>query len=148
MKTFLVCDDSESTLCDFEEVAESHNSGKMIGFASKDEMLGFMSNPANDIGDAVFFLDLQLKAEPDAGFEILKLIRSSEKLSNLPVVIVTTASEQKTINESYELGANAFVRKSDAPEEFRNDIAAMYNFWGGTSLHKDENVDSPPDVAA
>ena len=55
MKTFLVCDDSESTLCDFEEVAESHNSGKMIGFASKDEMLGFMSNPANDIGDAVFF---------------------------------------------------------------------------------------------
>lgn len=136
MKTFIVCDDNQATLCDFEEVAVGQNSGKVVTFSSKESVLDHVENFNHDIDNAVYIIDLQLASEPSAGFDILRAIRSSPILAKVPVVIVTTASEQETVNESYELGANAFVRKKDAPQEFRDDIAAMYSFWNETSPHR------------
>lgn len=47
------------------------------------------------------------------GFEILKRIRATEALRNIPVIVFSNLSEEKDIKRSKELGANDFMVKSN-----------------------------------
>ncbi len=47
------------------------------------------------------------------GFEILKKIRSIEKLKNIPVIVFSNLSEEKDVKKSKELGATDFMVKSN-----------------------------------
>lgn len=58
-------------------------------------------------------LDLLLPA-PD-GFDILRWIRANERTKDIPVIIVSGRSQEKTVQKALSLGANEFVTK---PFEF------------------------------
>ena len=55
------------------------------------------------------FLDLNMPEK--GGKECLSEIRRDEKLRNLPVLIYSTSSSKRDIDETYELGANRYVTK-------------------------------------
>jgi two-component system, response regulator len=57
----------------------------------------------------VILLDLNLPKV--GGLEVLRRIRSEERTRRLPVVVLTSSGEQEDIVKSYDLGANAYVRK-------------------------------------
>lgn len=54
---------------------------------------------------------LDLKLPKVDGLEVLRRIREDRRTKLLPVVILTTSKEQRDLVESYELGANSYVRK-------------------------------------
>lgn len=57
----------------------------------------------------LILLDLMM---PDInGFTILRKVRASESIKNLPVVILTAKADQKTRLESQSAGADAFLTK-------------------------------------
>ena len=56
----------------------------------------------------VIFLDLNMPRKN--GYECLKEIRETPKLKNIPVVIFSTTSNEHTIEKTYSLGANCYVR--------------------------------------
>src|SRR5687768_1023702 len=58
---------------------------------------------------AVVLLDLKLPKVH--GLEVLKQIKSDEKLKSVPVVILTSSTEAPDLEQSYELGVNAYVVK-------------------------------------
>lgn len=45
------------------------------------------------------------------GYEVLRRIRATPKLSNLPVVIVTSNEDIEAIDRAYLLGATSFITK-------------------------------------
>jgi DNA-binding response OmpR family regulator len=47
------------------------------------------------------------------GLEILKKIKGTEALKNIPVIVFSNLSEEKTIKRSMELGATDFMVKSN-----------------------------------
>ncbi len=47
------------------------------------------------------------------GFEILKKVRETENLKNLPVIVFSNLSEDKDIKRASELGATDFMIKSN-----------------------------------
>jgi DNA-binding response OmpR family regulator len=47
------------------------------------------------------------------GLEILKKIRATETTKNVPVIVFSNLSEEKTIKRSMELGATDFLVKSN-----------------------------------
>jgi DNA-binding response OmpR family regulator len=47
------------------------------------------------------------------GLEILKKIRATEATKNVPVIVFSNLSEEKTIKRSMELGATDFLVKSN-----------------------------------
>ncbi len=65
---------------------------------------------------------LDLKMPRMDGLELLKRLRADEKTKLLPVVVLTTSSEDKDRVQSYKLGANSYVRK---PVDFNQFVAAV-----------------------
>jgi CheY-like chemotaxis protein len=79
------------------------------------------SNPA------VMLLDLKLPKID--GLEVLKHIKSDEKLKMIPVVVLTSSKEEKDMVASYKLGVNAYVVKPVDFHEFVNAIRELGAFW-------------------
>jgi CheY-like chemotaxis protein len=81
------------------------------------------------IGDnpAVMLLDLKLPKVD--GLEVLKQIKSDEKLRLIPVVVLTSSKEEKDMVASYKLGVNAYVVKPVDFHEFVNAIKELGAFW-------------------
>lgn len=65
---------------------------------------------------------LDLKLPKLNGLEVLRTIKEDENLFTIPVVIVTSSSEDPDMKTAYELGANSYVVK---PVEFNAFVEAM-----------------------
>ena len=76
---------------------------------------------------AVMLLDLKLPKVD--GLEVLKQIKSEEKLRMVPVVVLTSSKEEKDMVASYRLGVNAYVVKPVDFHEFVNAIKELGIFW-------------------
>ena len=76
---------------------------------------------------AVLLLDLKLPKID--GLEVLQQIRSDEKLSMIPVVVLTSSREERDMVTSYKLGVNAYVVKPVDFHEFVNAVKELGIFW-------------------
>jgi CheY-like chemotaxis protein len=76
---------------------------------------------------AVLLLDLKLPKRD--GLEVLRQIKSDEKLKLIPVVVLTSSHEEKDVVASYKLGVNAYVVKPVDFHEFVNAVKELGIFW-------------------
>ena len=72
---------------------------------------------------AVLLLDLKLPKVD--GLEVLQQVKSDEKLSMIPVVVLTSSHEERDMVASYRLGVNAYVVKPVDFHEFVNAIKEL-----------------------
>jgi len=72
---------------------------------------------------------LDLKLPKVNGFEVLKTIKSDPEMKIIPVVILTSSSQESDIRASYELGANSYIQKPVNYDEFRTVIQRIREYW-------------------
>ncbi len=72
---------------------------------------------------------LDLKMPKVDGFEVLQRIREDERTKLLPVVILTTSSEDKDRVASYQFHANSFVRKPVDFDQFTEAVRQLGLYW-------------------
>ena len=75
----------------------------------------------------VVLLDLGLPKV--SGLEVLERIRSDERTSRLPVVILTSSEEDQACMESYIRAANSCVRKPVDILEFHEAVRQLGMYW-------------------
>ncbi len=63
------------------------------------------------------------------GLEILRQVKADEKLRTVPVVMLTSSQEDRDVNESYRLGANAYVVKPVDFDKFSQMVGDTGYFW-------------------
>ena len=63
------------------------------------------------------------------GHEVLKVIKSSEKLKHIPVIMLTTSSSEGDIMQSYQNYANCYITKPVETENFMKVITSIEDFW-------------------
>jgi len=99
------------------------------GAEALDYLLGTGTHEGRDLSERPAVMLLDLKLPRIGGLEVLRRVRATEAIKLLPVVILTSSKEDEDVARSYELGANAYVRK---PVEFAEFVAATKTlglFW-------------------
>jgi two-component system response regulator len=72
---------------------------------------------------------LDLKLPKIGGLEILRRIRADERTRELPIIVLTSSNEDEDVIRSYDLGANAYVRKPVDFVQFAEAARVLGLFW-------------------
>jgi DNA-binding NarL/FixJ family response regulator len=75
------------------------------------------------------FVLLDLKLPRMGGLQVLQRIRKDRRTSRLPVVVFTSSTEEEDLIESYDLGANSYVRKPLDFNQFLEAIKQLGLYW-------------------
>lgn len=72
---------------------------------------------------------LDLKLPKVDGLEVLHRIRANDRTRLLPVVILTTSTEERDRLQGYKLGANSYVRKPVDFVRFAEAVQQLGLYW-------------------
>ncbi len=79
----------------------------------------------NGMQSQVSLVILDLKLPKIDGMDVLKFIKKNAKYCSVPVVILSTSFDQKTIDEAYENGANSYFIKPDSYDGFVEELKIL-----------------------
>ena len=72
---------------------------------------------------------LDLKLPRVGGLEVLARIRADERTRRLPVVILTSSSEERDLVRGYDLGTNSYINKPVDFAQFIQVVETMGLYW-------------------
>jgi CheY-like chemotaxis protein len=75
------------------------------------------------------FILLDLNLPRMDGREVLAHIKADDDLHTIPTVILTTSDADADILKSYELNANAYLKKPVTLEAFESLVRSINDFW-------------------
>jgi two-component system response regulator len=123
-------DDVELTLRAFDK---SKIANEIVVARDGEEALDYLFGTGAHAGRAVAPLPevvlLDLKLPKVEGLDVLRRLRAHERTRRLPVVVLTSSSEQQDVLSSYDLGANSFVRKPVDFAEFMEAARHLGLYW-------------------
>ena len=114
-------------------LAKSHVANELVVAEDGQEALDYLFGAGADAGREVTELPalvlLDLKLPRVDGLQVLRQIRADERTSRLPVVILTTSREEQDVAQSYDLGANSYIRKPVDFTQFAQAVEQMGLYW-------------------
>ncbi len=75
----------------------------------------------------IVLLDINLPRK--SGIEVLKFVKLSDELKHIPVIILTTSSSEKDINEAYDNYVNCYITKPVSADKFIEVVSKIEDFW-------------------
>lgn len=78
-------------------------------------------------GPKVILLDLKMPRVN--GIEALRRIKNDERTKAIPVVVLTSSTEQMDLDACYQLGVNSYVSKPVEFDEFAKVVSELGMYW-------------------
>ena len=121
---FLADDDNDDAFLFAEILKEINPSIRLITAIDGEDALEKLTTKGALLPD-VIFLDLNMPRMD--GKECLAALKNDEKLRDIPVIMYTTSSQSRDIEETLQRGAICFITKPSSVKELREILAAISN---------------------
>lgn len=100
---------------------------------SGDEALDFLyqrgaySDPASAPRPGIVLLDLNLPGTD--GREVLAEVKGDADLRSIPILVLTTSSDDRDIERCYQSGANSYIKKPVDLVGFMQAVQSLTDYW-------------------
>jgi CheY-like chemotaxis protein len=129
----LVEDNPDDEALAIRALKRNHISNEIVvahdGVEALDFMFGTGIYAERDISVKPTVVLLDLKLPRVDGIEVLRRLREDERTKLVPVVILTTSSEEQDMLDSYSLGCNSYIRKPVDFIQFSDAIRQLGMYW-------------------
>ena len=130
-KHILIVEDNPADVRLIQEALRGIDPLPDISVASTgDEAVQFLARShqfARATRPSLIFLDFHLpKTDPG---DLLRFVRQSEDLQDVPVVVLTTSNADDLIRRAYSLGANSYLVKPSDLDAFFHTIKSAAAYW-------------------
>lgn len=99
------------------------------GVEALDYLFGEGTYDGRDTNTQPELILLDLKLPKIDGLEVLRRLRADPRTELLPVVILTSSSEEQDLIKGYSLGANSYVRKPVDFVQFYEAVRQLGVYW-------------------
>jgi two-component system response regulator len=129
----LVEDNPDDEVLTLRALKKNHIGNEVVVVRDGVEALDFLfctgAYAGRDPHDMPQLVLLDIKLPKVDGLEVLRRIRAEQRTRMLPVVILTSSKEQQDLMESYQNGANSYVRKPVEFTQFAEAIRELGLYW-------------------
>ncbi|MFQ5965200.1 MAG: response regulator [Candidatus Scalinduaceae bacterium] len=133
IKILLIEDDLDHADLITEVLEENNIEKEVILIKDGQEAIDYFEkvgmDEKEDATSKVELILLDLKLPKVDGMEVLKFLKKNPRYCSIPVVILTTTSEHKTVIAGYKNGVNSFITKPISFEEFVEKIKILKKYW-------------------
>ncbi len=133
-KTILLVEDNPDDEALAIRALKRHHIGNQIivahdGVEALDYLFGTGIYIGRDINIKPTVILLDLKLPRIDGLEVLRRLREDDRTKLLPIVVLTTSSEEQDMLSSYSLGCNSYIRKPVDFIQFSEAIRQLGMYW-------------------
>jgi two-component system response regulator len=123
-------DDEELTLLSLRKNNLAHDIVVVRdGVEAIEFLFGIGLYAGRDISQTPTVILLDLKLPKLDGLGVLKRLRADDRTRSLPVVVLTSSSQDADVLASYNLGANSYVRKPVEFGAFVEAVSSLGLYW-------------------
>lgn len=115
------------------QLAEHVSNARLTRVVDGQEALDYLfhhgrySDPLENPRPHVVFLDLRLPKVD--GLEVIKIVKESEDLRKIPIVVLTTSESERDVTRAYVNHANSYVVKPVDFQKFRDLMNELGIYW-------------------
>jgi CheY-like chemotaxis protein len=133
VEILLVEDNPHDAELALRALRKNHLANRVVVVTDGEEALDFIfargafADRTIENGPKVVLLDLKLPKVD--GMEVLKTVKGDLRTRVIPVVVMTSSSEEKDVIESYQLGVNSYLVKPVDFDKFVDVVANLGLYW-------------------
>lgn len=132
--TILLVEDSESDARLIKEFLKEVNANSELNIVTDGvEALSFLHTHCKPVDECPSIVILDLNLPRMGGHEVLKEMKKDKDLKRIPVIILTTSTDEEDIKKSYDGLASSYITKPVGFDEFEKIINSIINFWFNTA---------------
>ncbi len=129
----LVEDDPDDVQLTLRALQDNRISNRVVvagdGVEALDYLFGTGTHAGRNLSDKPVVVLLDLKLPKLDGLEVLRLLRRDPRTAFLPVVILTSSTQEADLLNGYRNGANSYIRKPVDFKEFSDAIRQLGLYW-------------------
>lgn len=122
--------DAEMTI---RALKKNNIANKLVHLKDGEEAIDFIFAQGmyadRDIENVPKVILLDLKMPKVNGIEVLEKVKSDERTRKIPIVVLTSSSEDPDIQKCYSLGVNSYVVKPVKFEAFVQAVSELGMYW-------------------
>lgn len=141
MPILLVEDDDVDAMITQRALNELKVTNQLVHKVDGEDALGYLRDQANK-KPSIILLDLNMPRMN--GFEFLKIIKADDTMKRIPVVVLTTSTDDRNVVESFNLHVAGYIIKPVNYIQFVEVMRTLYMYWTLSRLPS-ENLETPTD---
>ena len=118
--------DAELTM---RALREYNMGNKIVRLSDGQEALDYFFSTKEKPNEIPRVILLDLKLPGVNGLEVLKQLKNHELTQTIPVVILTSSTEEIDIQTCYHLGVNSYISKPVEFDSFQNTMKTLGMYW-------------------